>query len=226
MVRVYIANPRGYFNMVRGDKTLVDFYADYDDDDLRGLISVTVRGFNSMRHLSQKDRGLNLRYADPEKDTLYVASELVKVGLRRLLGRQTTASCVFGKPEKIERVTRPLEGCSVEIPVNGYPFLDHENAEVATYIKRQRLSRGVFCFDLEGNVIGAREIELPQTFGLNGVGKEILSVKGTPTQQDRQAVFASENGLSSVTLSEDGSVMGFFGGYTIRDLTYISPKER
>lgn len=225
MVRVYIANPRKYLSMVREDKPLVDAYGDYSEDELRGLVGVTVRGFNSMRHLSQKDRGLNLKYSDPDTNTLYVTSELVKLGFRKLLGRHTVATCVFGKPEKIERATRLLEGRGVEIPVNGYPFLDHDNEEVAAYIKGQRLTKGVFCFDLEGNVIGAREIELPPTFGLNGAGEEILSIKGEPTQQDRQAVFASESGLSSVVLSIHGSVMGFFGGYTIKDLTYTPPRK-
>ncbi len=224
MVRVYIANPRGYFNMIRKDRPLVDSYSDYSDDELRGLIGVTVRGFNSMRHLSEKDRGLTLKHADPDADTFSMAEELLRLGFRALFNNYTTATCVFGKPENVERVTRPFTGRDIEIPSNGYPFLDHGNEEVAAYIRGHRLDRGVFCFDLEGNVIGAREIELPQTFGLNGAGEEIMSIKGKPEQQDRQAVFASENGLSSVVLSKDGSVMGFYGGYTIKDLTYTTPK--
>ena len=226
MVRVYIANPRGYLNMVRRDKPLIDSYRDYSDDDLRGLIGVTVRGFNSMRHLSQKDRGLNLKDAGPETDTFSMIEELIELGFRTLFNNYTTATCVFGKPETVERVTKPFTGRGgVEIPTNGYPFLDHENDEVAAYLRNQRLTRGVLCFDLEGNVIGAREIELPQTFVLNGAGEEIVGIKGEPTKQDRQAVFASESGLSSVVLSKDGSVMGFFGGYTIKDLTYTTPKQ-
>lgn len=221
MVRIYIARPDRYLKMVRSDKKLVELYGDYTEDELRGLVGVTIQGFNSLRELSFAER--NIARPDDSRGPIDEAVEVAKAGLRAFFGNYTRATCVFGKPSIIETVTQPHQR-AVDRPVNGYPFLDHSKSEVATYFQRQCLGRGAFCFDTEGNVFGAREIVVPATFELNGAGEEVTAVLGegggSVNQEHVQAAHASEKGLSSIVLSKDGSVITFFGGYPIRDLTY------
>ena len=220
MVRVYIAKPDKYLNTARPDKALRDLYGDYPDNELRGLVGVTIQGFNALRRLSFRERNIT-REEEGSHGLVDGTLSIARIGLRSLFGGYTQAICVFGKPERIERVTYPHES-DIDRPINGQPFLDHDYDHVGEYLQSQRLSSGVFGFDIKGNVFGARRFVVPQGFELNGAGEEVTSVCGTGSVNPEhvQAAHASENGLSSIVLSKDGSVITFFGGYPIRNLTY------
>ena len=215
MNKIYIQNPRRYLNARGKDFDILGHYGDYSDDELRGLVEATIIGFNSLRDFSRDER-IGKNDADFFKGVLKAAER----GFRAATGKYSEIMFVFGKPEIIETTTKEADK-RIAIPANGYPLLDHDNDYIIERLKvYSGLKEAVVCFDLEGNVLGVREVVQPQSFILNGTGEEIVKIRGGVEEKHRKAAYISGQGLSSVVLSRDGIVIGFYGGHALKDLTY------